>query len=108
MSEDGHDEHLNGDLATAAIKPKLKQPPRYKVIMLNDDFTPMEFVVEVLMFYFHMDMERASQVMMDVHLQGHGLCGIFTKDVAETKVALVVDFARENEHPLMCKIEEAE
>ena len=108
MSEDGQDGHQNDDLATASAKPKLKQPPRYKVIMLNDDFTPMEFVVEVLMFYFHMDMEKASQVMMDVHLQGRGVCGIFTKDVAETKVALVMDFARKNEHPLRCEVEVAE
>ncbi len=108
MNEDGQDKDLGGGLATATAKPKLQQPPKYKVIMLNDDFTPMEFVVEVLMFFFHMDMEKASQVMMDVHLQGRGICGIFTKDVAETKVALVVDFARENEHPLMCNVEVVE
>ncbi|GLR63121.1 ATP-dependent Clp protease adapter ClpS [Marinospirillum insulare] len=108
MSEDGQGGHLNGDLATATAKPKLEQPPRYKVIMLNDDFTPMEFVVEVLMFYFHMDMEKATQVMLDVHQKGRGVCGVFSKDVAETKAALVIDFARENEHPLMCNVEVAE
>lgn len=108
MSEDGQDGHLDGDLATAAAKPKLAEPPKYKVVMLNDDFTPMEFVVEVLMFFFHMDMEKASQVMMDVHLQGRGICGIFTRDVAETKVALVIDSAQENEHPLKCIVEVVE
>ncbi len=108
MSEDGQDRGLDGGLATAAAKPKLQEPPKYKVIMLNDDFTPMEFVVEVLMVFFHMDMEKASQIMMDVHQQGRAVCGIFTRDVAETKAALVVDCARENEHPLMCSVEVAE
>lgn len=108
MSEDGQEGVLDGDLATAEAKPKLKEPPKYKVIMLNDDFTPMEFVVEVLMSFFNMDMEKASQVMMTVHMQGRAVCGIFTRDVAETKAAIVIDFARENEHPLMCSVEVAE
>ncbi|NLW04871.1 MAG: ATP-dependent Clp protease adapter ClpS [Pseudomonadaceae bacterium] len=108
MSEDGQDGHLSGGLATLEAKPKLKQPPKYKVVMLNDDFTPMEFVVEVLMSFFYMDAEKAAQVMLTVHTQGKAVCGIFTRDVAETKAALVTDFARENEHPLMCNVEVAE
>ncbi len=76
--------------------------------MLNDDFTPMEFVVEVLIRFFHMDMEKASQVMLTVHTEGKAVCGVFTRDVAETKAALVVDFARENQHPLMCNVEVAD
>ena len=89
MNEDGQDgglsdlgSELDGDLATAAAKPKLKQPPKYKVIMLNDDFTPMEFVVEVLISFFYMDAEKAAQVMLTVHTQGRAVCGIFTRDVA--------------------------
>lgn len=76
--------------------------------MLNDDFTPMEFVVEVLIRFFHMDMEKASQIMLAVHTEGKATCGVFTRDVAETKAALVIDFARENQHPLMCNVEVAE
>lgn len=108
MSDDGQDGHLGGDLATLEAKPQLKQPAKYKVVMLNDDFTPMEFVVEVLMSFFYMDAEKAAEVMLAVHIKGKAICGIFTRDVAETKAALVMDFARENEHPLMCNVEVAE
>ncbi|WP_072324868.1 ATP-dependent Clp protease adapter ClpS [Marinospirillum alkaliphilum] len=106
--EDEHERQGDGGLATVEAKPKLKMPPLYKVVMLNDDFTPMEFVIEVLMKFFHMDMEKASQIMLAVHTQGRAVCGVFTRDVAETKAALVVDFARENQHPLMCNVEVAE
>ncbi len=111
MNEGGQDGglgELDGDLATAAAKPKLKQPPKYKVVMLNDDFTPMDFVVDVLMIFFYMDTEKAEQTMMDIHLKGKAICGIFTRDVAETKAALVINFARENEHPLLCSVEVVE
>lgn len=108
MNDDGQGGTLDGDLATAAAKPKLKQPPKYKVVMLNDDFTPMEFVVEVLMVFFYMDAEKAEQIMLDIHLKGKAVCGIFTRDVAETKATLVMDCSRENEHPLMCNVEVAE
>ena len=97
----------DGGLAVEQAKPRLKRPPMYKVILLNDDFTPMEFVVEVLEHFFHMDREKATRVMLHVHTQGVGVCGIFTKDVAETKVALVNDFSRTNQHPLLCDMEEA-
>jgi ATP-dependent Clp protease adaptor protein ClpS len=105
---DEYERQGDGGLATAEARPKLHMPPLYKVVMLNDDFTPMEFVIEVLMTFFHMDMEKASQIMLAVHTQGRAVCGVFTRDVAETKAALVVDFARENQHPLMCNVEVAE
>lgn len=88
-------------------RPKLKRPPLYKVIILNDDYTPMEFVVHVLEQFFGMGREQATQVMLHVHTRGMGVCGVYTKDVAETKVALVNDFSRENQHPLLCTMEQA-
>ena len=88
-------------------KPKLKRPPMYKVILLNDDYTPMEFVVQILEIFFGMDREKATRIMLSVHTQGKGVCGIFTKEIAETKVAQVNDYARENQHPLLCDMEEA-
>lgn len=101
---DNHDDH---GLAVAPEKPKLKRPPMFKVILLNDDYTPMEFVVHILEQFFRMNREKATQVMLHVHTQGFGVCGVFTKDVAETKVAQVNDFARANQHPLLCDMEEA-
>ena len=83
-------------------KPKLKRPPLYKVVLLNDDYTPMEFVVEVLETFFSMTRENATRIMMEVHTRGKGICGVYTHDVAETKVTLVNNFSRENQHPLMC------
>jgi ATP-dependent Clp protease adaptor protein ClpS len=106
--DDEFDQRDDEELATATAKPQVKKPPLYKVVMLNDDFTPMEFVVEVLIRFFYMDMEKASQIMLAVHTEGKATCGVFTRDVAETKAALVVDFARENQHPLMCNVEVAE
>src|SRR5882672_1715318 len=79
----------DGGLAVQESKPQLKPPPMYKVVLLNDDYTPMEFVVEVLESFFNMGRERATQVMLAVHTQGKGVCGIFTRDIAETKAALV-------------------
>jgi ATP-dependent Clp protease adaptor protein ClpS len=86
-------------------KPALKKPRLYKVLLLNDDYTPMDFVVEVLKSFFSMDESAAVQVMLQVHLQGKGICGLFTRDIAETKVAQVNDYARKNEHPLLCSME---
>ena len=94
-----------GDLALAPAKPKLKRPPLYKVVLLNDDYTPMEFVVEVLEHFFSMNREKATQVMLAVHTQGKGVCGIYTRDVAETKAELVNQAARDNGHPLLCEVE---
>lgn len=89
----------------APVKPKLMQPPMYKVILLNDDYTPMEFVVEVLQMFFGMNREKATQVMLAVHTTGKATCGIFTRDVAETKSAQVNQYAQDNQHPLVSDIE---
>ncbi|MDD9911035.1 MAG: ATP-dependent Clp protease adapter ClpS [Ahrensia sp.] len=86
-------------------KPKVKKPNLYRVLLLNDDFTPMEFVVEVLARFFQMDLERATKVMLHVHQNGVGECGVYTYEVAETKVTLVMDFAKQNQHPLQCVME---
>ncbi|MCK5336782.1 MAG: ATP-dependent Clp protease adapter ClpS [Gammaproteobacteria bacterium] len=100
--EIGHDDGL----ALEEAKPKLKPPKRYKVVLMNDDFTPMEFVIQVLQGYFRMDRETAVQVMMMVHTKGKGICGVFSKDIAETKVVQVNEYSRQNQHPLMCSMEE--
>ncbi len=94
-------------LVVQEAKPQLKKPPLYKVILLNDDFTPMDFVVEILTDFFHMSEEKATQVMLQVHTQGVGVCGVYSKDVAETKVHIVNEYSREHHHPLMCAMEEA-
>mgnify|MGYP001050917289 FL=1 len=86
---------------------KPKKPSQYKVLMLNDDYTPMEFVVMVLKRFFRMDLEQATRVMLHVHQRGVGVCGIYPYEVAETKVHQVMDFARENQHPLQCTLEKA-
>jgi ATP-dependent Clp protease adaptor protein ClpS len=86
-------------------QPQLKEPVMYQVTMHNDDFTPMEFVVAVLEMFFYMDRSRATNTMYEVHTTGKAVCGVFSKDVAETKVGQVVDFARRHEHPLLCSIE---
>src|SRR5476649_1237919 len=86
---------------------KLKQPSMYKVVLLNDDFTPMEFVVFVVQEYFNKDRETATQIMLKVHRDGKGLCGVFSKDIASTKVELVLTHARKAGHPLQCMMEEA-
>jgi ATP-dependent Clp protease adaptor protein ClpS len=86
---------------------KPKKPSQFKVLLLNDDYTPMEFVVMVLKRFFSMDLEQATRVMLHVHQRGVGVCGIFTYEVAETKVNQVMDFARQNQHPLQCTLEKA-
>ncbi len=85
----------------------VKPPSMYKVILNNDDYTPMEFVIDVLQKFFSYDIERATQLMLAVHHQGKAVCGVFTAEVAETKVAFVNRYARENEHPLLCTLEKA-
>src|SRR4026209_152709 len=88
-------------------KPRLKRPPLYQVVLLNDDFTPMEFVVDVLEHIFGMDRTTATRVMLEVHTRGKGVCGVFTYEIAETKVAQVTTYARDHQHPLLCTMEEA-
>jgi len=102
------EDHGDGGLALQEAKPELKQPPLFKVVLLNDDYTPMEFVVEILEVFFKMNREQATHVMLNVHTQGKGVCGIYTKDIAETKSAQVNQHARENQHPLLCEIESSE
>ena len=92
-------------LVVEEARPKLKKPPLYEVILLNDDYTPMEFVVEVLERIFSMDREKATRVMLQVHTQGQGVCGVYTYEIAETKVGQVMDFARRHQHPLQCTME---
>ncbi len=98
----------DGETAVKQASPKLKSPASYQVILLNDDYTPMDFVVHVLQHFFTMDLESATRVMLTVHSQGKGICGVFSKDVAETKAAQVNRYSRENQHPLLCEIEVAD
>jgi len=103
-------EHKQGNgegLALEEALPKLKRPPLYKVVLINDDFTPMEFVVRVLELFFGMDRSKATQIMLHVHTKGKGICGVYTHDIAETKVAQVNEFSKEHQHPLLCTMEEA-
>lgn len=96
-----------GGVQVQEAKPKLKKPSMYKVVLLNDDYTPMDFVVEVLARFFGMGLEKATTVMLQVHTQGKGVCGIYTYDIAETKVSQVNSYSRQQEHPLLCRMEEA-
>ena len=98
----------DGDLALQEAKPELKQPPMYQVVMINDDYTPMEFVVEVLQLFFAMGREKATQVMLAVHTQGKAVCGIYTRDIAETKAEKVHELAREVGMPLRLTVEPEE
>ena len=98
---------IDQDIGTIAKeeKPELKKPPLYKVVLINDDYTPMDFVVEILRVFFGMNTEKATQIMLKVHTEGKGVCGVFSKDVAETKAAQVNDYSRECEQPLLCSVE---
>jgi ATP-dependent Clp protease adaptor protein ClpS len=102
---DGDTDDQVGVATRTRAKPK--KPSQYKVLLLNDDYTPMEFVVMVLKRFFRMDMEEATRVMLHVHQRGVGVCGVFPYEVAETKVNQVMDFARQNQHPLQCTLEKA-
>jgi len=107
MSEWNPNEDQDAGLTVQEDKPKLKRPPMFKVLLLNDDYTPMEFVVNVLENFFGMTREKATQIMLHVHTRGVGVCGVFTRDIAETKVTQVNDYSRQHQHPLMCTMEEA-
>jgi ATP-dependent Clp protease adaptor protein ClpS len=95
------------DLAVEEARPKIKQPPLYRVVLINDDFTPMEFVVEILESVFGMERTRATQVMLEVHTKGKGVCGVYSYEIAETKVAQVMGIAEQHQHPLLCTMEES-
>jgi ATP-dependent Clp protease adaptor protein ClpS len=94
-------------LIVQEAKPRIKHPPRYKVVLLNDDYTPMEFVVHVLEAFFNLDRPSATRIMLEVHTKGKGVCGVFTHEIAETKAAQVNAYSRENQHPLLCTLEHA-
>ena len=102
-TENGH----SYDLAVEEARPAIKQPPLYRVVLINDDFTPMEFVVNILEAIFGMERTRATQVMLEVHTKGKGVCGVYNFESAETKVAQVMGIAQQHQHPLLCTMEES-
>jgi ATP-dependent Clp protease adaptor protein ClpS len=102
---DDDDDGNSGIDTITKTKTKVKKPSLYRVLLLNDDFTPMEFVIDVLARYFQMDLDAATQVMLHVHQNGVGECGVYTYEVAETKVTQVMDYARKHQHPLQCVME---
>jgi ATP-dependent Clp protease adaptor protein ClpS len=99
----GDDDHATN--IVVKTKPKTRKPSLYKVLMLNDDYTPMEFVVHILERFFGKNRQEAEQIMLHVHRRGVGICGVYTYEVAETKVTQVMDFARQHQHPLQCTLE---
>lgn len=109
MSEEHKDTDRSADydLAVDEARPELKRPPLYRVLLINDDFTPMEFVVDILESVFGMERTRATQVMLEVHTKGRGICGVFSYEIAETKVAQVMSIATQHQHPLLCTMEES-
>lgn len=107
-ADPGADETGSGSATDVQeARPELHQPPLYKVVLVNDDYTPMEFVVEVLQTFFYMDRNKATQIMLYVHTRGKGVAGVFTYQIAETKVGQVNEYSRKNQHPLLCMMEEA-
>ncbi len=105
-SKPGDEAESDGELLIAPAETKPKRPPFYKVVLLNDDYTPMDFVVTILEMIFRKNHEEAVEVMMQVHQKGAGICGVFTRDVAETKVDQVIEYARINDYPLQCVVEQ--
>jgi ATP-dependent Clp protease adaptor protein ClpS len=106
LNQDDHND--DGNLAVEQAKPKLKKPSMYQVIMYNDDYTPMEFVVEILESFFQMNREKSTQIMLAVHTQGKAVCGVFSRDIAETKVTQVNQYSSDNEHPLLCGMDQVD
>jgi len=96
------------DFGVVEAKPQLKKPAMYQVVLMNDDFTPMDFVIEILKQFFSMNTEKATRVMLQVHTEGKGVCGVFSIDIAETKVKLVNNCSKENQHPLLCVSEKVD
>ena len=109
MSEHDDSQEQRGgyDLAVEEARPKVKEPPLYRVVLINDDYTPMEFVVDILEGIFGMERTRATQVMLEVHTKGKGICGVYGFEIAETKVAQVMSIAQQHQHPLLCEMEES-
>lgn len=103
----GKDNTIDIDKQKEAVKQKIAPPPMYKVLLNNDDYTPMDFVVDVLVRFFNLDGEAAQQIMLTVHYEGRAVCGIYTAEIAETKVMQVTSYAKQHQHPLMCTMEQA-
>ena len=103
----GQEHERDHGLVVETARPEVARPPLYSVLLLNDDYTPMDFVVDVLVRFFAMNIEKATQVMLHVHTRGRGVCGVFTREVAESKVAQVNEYSRLNQHPLLCTMEKA-
>ena len=103
--EPAHETQHDHGLAVAPAKPEVVPPSMYQVVLLNDDYTPMDFVVSILEQFFAMNRQKATQVMLHVHTRGKGVCGVFTREVAETKVTMVNEHSRRNQHPLLCTME---
>jgi len=107
MSSNTHNGSQDSDTSIATSRPGLKRPPMYKVIILNDDYTPMDFVVTILERFFTMNREKATRIMIQVHTSGAGVCGVFSRDIAETRVAQVENYSSQHNHPLKCTMEVA-
>ena len=107
LSQDNENESTSSDLGAVVLEkdPEVKEPPSYQVILINDDYTPMEFVVYLLKSFFNKSNEEATKIMLHVHQNGIGVCGIFSYEIAETKVIQVLDTSRKNNHPLQCTME---
>ena len=105
--KNSEDTSINHDIAVEEVRPDLKRPPMYRVLLINDDFTPMEFVVDILQGVFGMDRTGATRVMLEVHTKGRGSCGVYTYEIAETKVAQVSTVAQQQQHPLLCTMEKS-
>ncbi len=103
VDDAGHED--DGDIAVQTAPPQLKRPPLYAVVLMNDDYTPMDFVIEILQQYFAMNLDQATQVMLTVHYEGKGVAGVYPRDIAETKANQVNNYARSQGHPLLCQIE---
>ncbi|MGB8483581.1 MAG: ATP-dependent Clp protease adapter ClpS [Acinetobacter bohemicus] len=104
LSNETHEE-AEGDIVVQAAKPELKRPPMYCVVLMNDDYTPMDFVIEILQQYFALNLDQATQVMLTVHYEGKGIAGVYPRDIAETKANQVNNYARSQGYPLLCQIE---
>ncbi len=101
------EQDVNSEIELQEAKPELKEPDLYKVLLMNDDYTPMDFVVEVLEGFFSKNRQAATQIMVEVHTSGKGVCGTYTHEIAETKVDQVNQYSREHQHPLLCTLEKA-
>jgi ATP-dependent Clp protease adaptor protein ClpS len=103
--DDEQEWHHDSTAVVEETRPELKKPPMYKVVIFNDDYTPMEFVVELLEFFFSMNREAATRIMLKVHTEGKAVCGVYVHDIADTKASQINQYARDNEHPLLCETE---